>query len=448
MVIGFRTAWHRLRRLLLLIAGAVALVAGLALPLLIWQGEYWEMEHWLTSEANIYADRVSEIVSYEPDLWRYLHHRIETALQPTTYESGMGQIQVHDQDGLLIFTQGDAPLAPHMSRQASLEDSFEVVGKITVTGSLRPVLRRTAMAAVSGILLAALILFTLWRLPLRVLSRTLGELEATGQELRASQRELRALNEELEVRIAERTAELRASQDELVRKQRLAAIGQLTATVSHELRNPLGSIRNALAVIQRLADEDNPMMNNSMKIAERGISRCDNIITELLDFSRVRNLNWEITDIDAWLGEVLDTYEHTPDIKLARELEAGVEIPCDRERLLRVVLNVLDNGCQAVASGEGTQGPARKPWVTVTTRLGDRYVEIVIADNGPGMSAEQQKKVFEPLFSTKSFGVGLGLPMVKQIMEQHGVSVTIDSEVGQGTQMRLLLPLRQEQVTE
>ncbi len=254
--------------------------------------------------------------------------------------------------------------------------------------------------------------------------------------------ELRRHRDHLEELVDERTAELHSAQEELLRKQRFAAIGRLTATVSHELRNPLGSIRNSLAVIQRLADRDNPMMKNALEIADRGISRCDNIISELLDFTRIRKLKLENTNIDAWLGEVLDEYLHLPEIEIVHKPGDAAETLCDREHLIRVVLNVLNNACDAVMTEEGLQGSARTPRVTVTTRSLDDSVEIAIADNGPGMSAQQQEKIFEPLFSTKSFGVGLGLSVVKQIMEQHGGSVKVESQVGHGTRVRLLLPLR------
>jgi len=256
--------------------------------------------------------------------------------------------------------------------------------------------------------------------------------------------ELRKHRDHLEELVNERTAELRLAQEELLRKQRLASIGQLTATVSHELRNPLGSIRNSLAIIWRLASKDNPLMKNALEITDRGISRCDNIITELLDFTRIRALRLETTDINAWLSEVLDDYRHAPEVELLLLCKPGavVEVFCDREQLLRALLNVLNNACDAVMAEEGLPDPAESPRVTLTTRIVDDSVEIKIADNGIGMSEEQKKKVFEPLFSTKSFGVGLGMSVVKQIMEQHGGSVQIETEPGAGTRVSLLLPLR------
>ncbi len=118
-----------------------------------------------------------------------------------------------------------------------------------------------------------------------------------------------------------------------------------------------------------------------------------------------------------------------------------LSVSTDQERLLRVLLNALNNACDALVSEEDLKEPIVSPQLTVSTRLIEGSVEIVIADNGVGIPEEIKDRIFEPLFSTKSFGVGLGMPVVKQIIEQHGGSVQIDSKPGVGTQVRLLLPL-------
>jgi signal transduction histidine kinase len=247
-------------------------------------------------------------------------------------------------------------------------------------------------------------------------------------------------SEQLGAEVEKRTQELREAQEELIVKQRLAAIGQLTATVSHELRNPLGSIRNALAVVQRLLDSDNPMMNSAMAIIDRGISRCDLIITELLDYTRLKQLQLEPTDIDSWLNHELDNYTHSPNIKLVRELNSKARVSFDRERFLRALLNVLNNACDALLP-EAPNKPVCSPQLSVSTRIVDNKLDIKITDNGVGIDDELQAKIFEPLFSTKSFGVGLGMPVVEQVLQQHGGSVKLESKSSQGTSFHLLLPL-------
>jgi signal transduction histidine kinase len=235
---------------------------------------------------------------------------------------------------------------------------------------------------------------------------------------------------------------LRAAQDALLRKERLAAIGQVTATVGHELRNPLGAIRTALAVVRKLARDEDPMMKESLAISERGIIRCDAIISDLLDFTRIRRLNREPTAIDRWLRPVVEEHGLAAPLRPRLELEAGIELPLDRERMRRVVVNVIDNACHAI-DGKKPAGD-RAPLLTVGTGVNGERLEIAVRDTGHGMAPEVAAKVFEPLFSTKAFGVGLGLPMVKQIMEQHGGGVEITSQEERGTEVVLWLPLANE----
>ena len=126
-----------------------------------------------------------------------------------------------------------------------------------------------------------------------------------------------------------------------------------------------------------------------------------------------------------------------PGLSVGRDLASGVEAAFDRDRLRRAVVNVNDNACQAVeGNGDGADNE-----VVVATKVNGERVEIVVTDNGPGIADDELGKVFEPLYSTKSFGVGLGLPVVEKIVEEHGGGVDITSTIGRGTQVTLWLPL-------
>ena len=259
-----------------------------------------------------------------------------------------------------------------------------------------------------------------------------------------AEEEVKTLNEELEQRVEQRTAELRAAQEALLRKSRLAALGQLTGTVSHELRNPLGALRTSIAAIRRLAPDDQEMMRRSIAIADRSVTRCDVIISDLLEYSRVRALNRAEVALDDWLPAVLDEIELPAGVELARSLDCGLELSLDPDRLRRVVVNLVDNACQAMTADAldgADEDEARERRLAVSTRATKAQVELRIADTGPGMDAETLAKIFEPLYSTKTFGVGLGLTVVKQIMEQHGGGVEIASAPGAGTEVVLWLPL-------
>jgi PAS domain S-box-containing protein len=253
--------------------------------------------------------------------------------------------------------------------------------------------------------------------------------------------EIRRLNEDLEARVEARTAELRAAQEELVRKERLAALGQLTGTVSHELRNPLGAMRTSLAAIRKLARGGDPILERSVEIVDNSITRCDSIIGDLLEYSRVRDLAPVATVVDDWLDTLLDEYDLPPGIVLRRELLAEAELALDRDRLRQVVNNLLDNACQAVTPPDEKASGDAERLITVATRPAGAAVELSVSDTGPGIPPEDAEKVFEPLYSTKAFGVGLGLPLVRQITEQHGGRIEVDRSVKRGTRMVLWLPL-------
>ena len=115
-------------------------------------------------------------------------------------------------------------------------------------------------------------------------------------------------------------------------------------------------------------------------------------------------------------------------------------VPLDKDRFRRAIINVFDNACQAMI-GEGTEDAGTNDLaLTVRTQKHDDRVEVIFEDTGPGISPDVYENIFEPLFSTKGFGVGLGLPVVKQIMEQHGGGIEIESEKGRGTRVCLWLP--------
>ena len=255
---------------------------------------------------------------------------------------------------------------------------------------------------------------------------------------------LQNLNEKLEQTVLDRTVELRGTQEMLLRKERLSSIGQITATVSHELRNPLGAIRSGIDVIKKFGDEASPHKNRAVALIDRAEKRCNDVITELLDFARVRDLARNVLAVDDWLAMTLDEYalSLSPDVILRRELNAGVSTDFDHERLRRVLVNVLDNACQALGGTDDGDGEARRAEIVVTTQVAGDRLEIIVSDNGPGIAPDDIEQVFEPLYTTKTIGVGLGLPLVRQVMEQHGGGVEIMSEFGQGTKVVLWLPLQ------
>ncbi len=253
--------------------------------------------------------------------------------------------------------------------------------------------------------------------------------------------EIRKLNAELEQRVEERTAELRAAQGDLLRQESMATLGQLTAIVSHELRNPLGVIQTSNFVVRDNLKDCDPRVGRSLERIERSVMRCDRIIDELRDYTRIRQLEPEPTPIDTWLDSVLEEQILHTDITLRRELGLPeMKVFLDHDRIRRAVINVFDNACQAMVGDGNDKIEESEHILTIQTGKTNGRIEVVFEDNGPGIPPDILPKIFEPMFSTKSFGVGLGLPVVKQIMEQHGGGIEIESEEGRGTWVCLWLP--------
>jgi PAS domain S-box-containing protein len=267
-------------------------------------------------------------------------------------------------------------------------------------------------------------------------SRLLGVMISITERKR-TEAELERYRAHLEDLIAQRTCELQAAQNELVQKERLAVLGQLTATVSHEIRNPLGTVSNALYMLRETLGSDClARIERPLALAERSIQRCDGIISELFDFTRQRELQRVPLPLDAWVAELLEEKVWPDYVRCHWQLGSGVTVLADPERLRRALVNVIDNALQAM---EGL-GAGEQHLVVRTRRLAQRC-EIMVSDTGGGIPDEIRERIYEPLFSTKNFGVGLGVPIICNIMTDHGGGVDYQSKVGEGTTVTLWLPL-------
>jgi PAS domain S-box-containing protein len=254
-------------------------------------------------------------------------------------------------------------------------------------------------------------------------------------ELEAVREELEAHRDHLQELVTERTRDLEATQVELVKKERLATLGHLTATVSHELRNPLGTVSTSLYVIDKRTRESGLGIEAALDRARRNLRRCDDIIEELLNYTREEAFKPVPTDVDGWIASFLDEQPAPDGIRLEWRPAAAVIAPLDTELFRRCMINLLSNAYQAVEM----RGEEKRVFIE-TRRIGDR-MEIRIADTGAGITPEHLPRIFEPLYSTKSFGVGLGLPIAQKIAGQHGGDLHIESDPGEGTTVTVSIPL-------
>lgn len=276
-----------------------------------------------------------------------------------------------------------------------------------------------------------------------VIERLKDEVAEHIAKLEAAHDEVRMLNIEL----ANNMWKLELAQEEIVKKGRLAQLGQLTATVAHEIRNPLGAVKTAAYVLERMVKDKGLNVETQLARINNGISRCDSIISELLDFARSKAPSLKSVAVGEWVAKVLDEEQKNlpPQVALAfhNELATGHVARFDADRMRRVLINLVSNASEAMV-GKGREQPPvviQEPRIDVTARLAGDRIEIEVRDNGPGITEENMKRILEPLFTTKSFGVGLGLPAVQKILEQHGGDLRIESVPGEGATFTAWFPL-------
>ena len=263
------------------------------------------------------------------------------------------------------------------------------------------------------------------------------EISIEMTEYRRIERELARHRDRLEEIVRERTAELEQAHREVTRSEHLAAIGRVIGTVSHELRNPIGTLQMTFATL-RPHLEGEPALDRAVERMDRNIRRCALVIQELLAYSRAREPELAETELDPWVAHLTEDVQIPDGIELRLDPHAGgLRVMIDRQRLHQAVTNAVVNAVQALA---GQAAPDRRPCVVLATRRGPNGATIEISDNGPGIPPELHERIFEPLFSTKELGVGLGLPLVRQVMHEHGGSVEVVSAPGAGATIRLHLP--------
>ena len=278
------------------------------------------------------------------------------------------------------------------------------------------------------------------------------ELEREVAERQGIEERLRKLNGSLEQHVRMRTAELQSAQSELVKQEKLAAMGRLIANVSHELRNPLSTIENSVQLIEAICATKDVDLDRPVARIFRGLQRCRGIIEELLDYTRAREPELVGMDFDSWLKSILGDYILPHGITYEAELSAkNASVQIAPEQFRRVVINLLDNAAQAIAQmrsedGEADDKELPEGQIRIVSKCTSDSLVLTVADKGPGIAPKDLQRIFEPFFTTKTSGVGLGLPMVHKIIQQHGGRIDVVSTKGQGTEVRVHLPLGKQKV--
>jgi len=228
--------------------------------------------------------------------------------------------------------------------------------------------------------------------------------------------------------------ELRRLEHNMRRAERLATVGELAAGVAHEIRNPLASISGSIELLRATpqASEDDRAL---MTIVHREIQRLNVLIGDLLDYARPRPSQPVDFDLGVLVREVIQVAradQSFTDTELAVEVDAPLTVHADPAKLRQVVWNLVRNAADAAATGG--------KHVVVEARADGDDITIAIADDGPGIPADQLARIFDPFFTTKQKGTGLGLATCHSIVAEHGGHIDASSEHGKGAKLVVHLP--------
>ncbi|MCJ7739084.1 MAG: PAS domain S-box protein [Anaerolineae bacterium] len=260
-------------------------------------------------------------------------------------------------------------------------------------------------------------------------------------ERKRAEEELRMYRDHLEELVAERTQELENAKERLVRHERLAVLGQLAGGLGHELRNPLGAIKNATYFLNMALEDPEPTVKEALDILDSEVNTSEAIIRSLFDYARPKPVVPRKVDLAEVIGKVLERVGVPENVGM--EVIAGEDLPiiyADPDQLNQVFDNVIRNAIQAMPEGgrllveaagsDGGESAGMPEWVTIS-----------VTDTGVGIPEENLARMFEPLFTTKAQRIGLGLAVTKLLVEGHGGTIGVASAAGEGSTFTVKLPV-------
>ena len=228
------------------------------------------------------------------------------------------------------------------------------------------------------------------------------------------------------------------TQRRLIQREKLASVGEMAAGVAHEIRNPLGGIKMATSLLSSPALDGRPLSEEMARSIRDGIAEIEGIINSLLDFTRDTRLEraeYELVRILAPVVETAAAEGRARGVEVVYgRVDPAAAVLADGQRLRQVFANVLQNAVEAI---DPRAGGGR---VEIGLLADDGRVTVEVADTGGGISPDDREKIFLPFFTTKPSGTGLGMSIVKKIVDLHGGDITIDSTPGHGTRVRISLP--------
>lgn len=264
------------------------------------------------------------------------------------------------------------------------------------------------------------------------LRQLMADLQKADTERRGSEQALKEHSERLEEVLEERAKELHDAQEEVVRKEKLATVGELAAGVGHELRNPLAVIANAVYYLQLTLTEADETTKEYLDIISSEVRKTGEIVSALLDLTRTFVPDREKTAISELVSRSLGKRPAPEGVEVTSDIPS--ELPAvfvDPRQMQQVLDNLVTNAYQAMPQGGS---------LTISARGDKGAVRVSVVDTGAGISRENLKKIFEPLFTTRGRGIGLGLAVSKRLVEANGAWIEVQSEEGKGSTFTLVLP--------
>ena len=266
-------------------------------------------------------------------------------------------------------------------------------------------------------------------------AKMIDSLKIRFEELEQEREDLAGLNQSLQIRVGSRTKELRTALNELIKKERLAAIGQMASVVSHEIKNPLAVIKNAVYLLKaRLGNNIDVKMSKNFKVIEEEINQANGIIEEILGYARTREQILTTIDLSLYAREILSSYPMPKNVQLTTYFYTDdLPVTIDSEEMKQALRNVIANAIEVMQKGGML--------VVKTKLLKDGRASLSITDSGPGIPAGLQEKIFTPFFTTKARGTGLGLAVVKKVCVRNKVDFKLKSEEGKGTKITFIFSI-------
>jgi len=239
----------------------------------------------------------------------------------------------------------------------------------------------------------------------------------------------------LEDMVGERTRELQEAQEELIRKEKLSLLGQMAGSVGHEIKNPLGVISNAVYFLKMVLSDGDPTVKEYLELINSEVYRVNKIISDLGNFSRAKVISEkEEISVSTIVSSVLKRKPVSESVKLKLSIPSLLpSVFADPQHMEQILLNLIRNACQAMPGGGN---------LTIEAVEEDGYLSISVKDTGCGISPKNMGKIFDPLFTTKSRGIGLGLAICKKLAEAGGGKLEVRSEEGRGSIFTLFIPLK------